>query len=685
MGQGPALADFDGQTGFFVERYWPEIRAALGDRCLVLMLDDLDSLADAGEEDIQGSLISVLEELRGQDGALALIMSMSVAQQEVLLRRYARLFGGAVTNVLGPLNSEEASRLITWPVDGVLAYDYGVARRMVEITSGQPYYLHLLCFEVFNRCAATGWVNQHDVDLVLEDLLGREISDFRQLWHESSPPEQAVLAALVSLRGARGVATVQEVRTVLNKAGARVEREQVAGALDSLAGRGILERLGALSYRFRVALLRDWLSERLDLPEVVRNTRWDTVRAAGADSSQRVPKLPPRRARRARAVGRSRQEQDEPAADGQKELRPAWRTWLWIGVAAVAVVALLVVLGPRLFEPSPAPAVPAADKTAALATRPPTATLTRLLTEASVVAVKASPTIALTLTPMPTATPSPTPPLIVARSVPSIAYQSREPGDSRWFVHVMNSDGSDRVRLVEGQSGFLSAPSWSPDGSKLAFVSDMDGSPDIWVADIEGNNVVNLTGQEAKDHSPAWSPDGAWIAFASLRDSRYWELYAMRPDGSDVQRLTWWEDASDLSPSWSPDSTRLAFASKRDGNWEIYTMDRDGGNLARLTSSPADDTNPAWAPDGSRIAFVSTRDGYADIYVMSIIGGEATNISNAPYSSEHGPTWSPDGGRLAFYSDRDGGWNIHVMASDGSDVIRLTGGQSNDQVPAWRP
>jgi len=70
---------------------------------------------------------------------------------------------------------------------------------------------------------------------------------------------------------------------------------------------------------------------------------------------------------------------------------------------------------------------------------------------------------------------------------------------------------------------------------------------------------------------------------------------------------------------------------------------------------------------------------------MSITGGQATNISNAPYSSEHGPTWSPDGGRLAFYSDRDGGWNIHVMASDGSDVIRLTGRQSNDQVPAWRP
>ena len=683
-GQGPALTEFEDGPDVFTERYWPEVRSALGDRCLVLMLDDLDSLARNGEEDVQGSLLSVLEGLRAQDGTLALILSVSVAQQEQLLRRHGRLLGGAVTNVLGPLNSDEATRLITWPVDGVLAYDYGVARRIIEITSGQPYYLQLLCFEVFNRCAATGWVNQHDVDLVMEDLLGREISDFRQMWHESSPPEQAALAALVSLRGARGVATVQEVRTILTKAGTAARREQVAGALDRLVERGILERLGALSYRFRVTLLRDWLSERIDLSDVARNTRWDAVRAADAASSQRVPKLPTRRGRRAIGRGRPGSEQDDSAED-RSISQPRWRRWLWVGLAAVAAIVLLIVVIPRLFDAPPGQSTPTALQTEPPATRPATATLTRAPTETSLPVALASQTTAVTPTPKPTVTPSPTPPLIVARSVPSIVYQSREPGDSRWFVHVMNNDGSDRLRLVEGQSGFLSAPSWSPDGSKLAFVSDMVGNVDIWVVDLDGSNLTSLTQDEARDHSPAWSPDGAWIAFASLRDSLYWELYVMRPDGSDVQRLTWWEDASDLSPSWSPDGTRMAFASKRDGNWEIYTMDRDGGNLARLTNDPADDTNPAWAPDGSRIAFVSTRDGYAEIYVMSITGGQETNISKAPYSSEHGPTWSPDGSRLAFYSDRDGGWNIHVMASDGSDVSRLTGGQSNDQVPAWRP
>jgi hypothetical protein len=678
----PAWADFEGDTEFILEQFWPQVRAPLGERCLILMLDDLDSLAGIDGELLK-SFVQVLDAWRVRDGDVALVVTMSAAQQDVLLREYARLFGGALTYVLGPLNSDDATRLITWPVDGVLTYDYGVARRIIETTSGQPYYLQLLCFEIFNRCAAAGWVNQRDVDLVVEELVGREIADFRRLWDDSSPQEQAVLAALVSLRGARGVATVQEVRTILNKAGAGVEREQVASALERLTERGILERLGALSYRFRVALLRDWLCERLDLQEVVHNTRWDAVDPSTAARGRRVLKLSTSRGSRGKLAARSRPTTAKVADDEQEEPRVVGRRWLWIGLAAALVVVLLAVLGAGLFWPTPAEPAPmaalSASPTARLATAMPT--LAPVATGQGVTAVP----LTDTPIPLPTDTPSPTPPVVVARSVPSIAYQSRGPGESQWFVYVMDSDGSNRTRLAEGQSGFLSAPTWAPDGSMIAFVSDRGGKPNIWVIDNDGGNLVNLTQHDAKDHSPAWSPDGERIAFASVRDSLYWELYVMRPDGSDVRRLTWWEDASDLSPSWSPDGTRLVFASKRDGNWEIYIMDREGGNLTRLTDHEADDTNPAWSPDGSRIAFASTRDGYAEIYVMPIVGGEPVNISNAPFSSEHGPTWSPDGGRIAFYSDRDGEWDIYVMASDGSEAIKLTGDNSNDQSPAWRP
>jgi TolB protein len=678
----PDWSEFEAQTNRLLDDFQPRIRSELGARCLVLILDDVDSISGDGNE-LFDRFISFLSHWRENDAQLALVVSMTAPGDDVHARQHPRLFGGAVRNVLEPLSSEEATRLITWPAHGILTYDYGVARRMIEITSGHPYFLQLLCRDVFERCASAGWVNQRDVDYVVDALVQREIADFRLLWDESSGQEQASLAALVSLRGARGVATVREVHTALIRAGAKPAREQVAQALESLAARGILERMGALSYRFRVALLRDWLGERLDLLEIVRGTRWDGSEPARRPGEHPVSRLAVHGAA-SKEASPAVSDSKEPDGAGEGE-RPASSRWLlWIVLAAVLLLLLVAAaatgwLRPVLIAPAATPSVQPTATRAVLATA--TWTLERPSVTPSIVAV--APTE--TSRPAPTLTPSPTPPIVLARPVPSIAYQAKATGESGWSIFLMNSDGSNRLFLTEGQSGFLSAPAWSPDGSRIALVSDRGGSSNIWTVATDGSDPLNITNHEAKDHSPAWSPDGEWIAFASVRDAAYWELYVMRPDGSDVQRITWWEDASDLSPSWSPDGSRLAFATKRDGNWEIYSMDPDGSNLRRLTDHPADDTNPAWSPDGSRIAFESTRDGFTDIFMMTVTGGSATNITNTPWATDLGPTWSPDGGRIAFYSDRDGAWDIHIMASDGSGPVKLTSGSTNDQVPSWRP
>jgi len=743
----PAWSDYEGRPEHLLADFWPSIRGLLGARCLVLLLDDLHSLAQ-NETGLLDRLASFLAKGRDQDPNLALVITTSVSQGDALSRAYPRLLGGALSYVFGPLSSEEAIRLITWPVDGVMTYDYGLPRRLVEITSGQPYYLQLLCSEVFNRCAPAGWVNQRDVDLVMEGLVGREIAEFRQVWDESSPPDQAVLAALVSLRGARGVATMPEVHDILIKAGARVGRPQVEDALQRLTQREILERLGAHSYRFRVALLRDWLGKRLELRDVVRNARW-----TGKGRGQSLPptggqgrSLPPtggqghsagERATRSASLWESmsrllvqRERRKEPPSPTPEPV-PAEETATagpsagpaqdtaeavlrrssvavprrgpsisaslrglprpWLAVIGVLGAMVLTALSLRVLKsiagrPVETPAVGSAatvrlSSTASFALATPTMSL-------AATSKPVAQGAAATPRPVPTAMPtvaSPTAPLIVARAVPAIAYLSKGAGDESWTLYVMDSDGSNRTPVVEASSDFLSAPSWSPDGSRIAFVSDVDGNADIWVMGSDGRNAVNLTRNKAKDQTPAWSTDGQWIAFASVRDSLYYELYVMRPDAADVQRLTWWGDASDLSPSWSPDGKRVAFASKRDGNWEIYAMDRDGSNLMRLTGNPGDDRSPAWSPDGSRIAFESTRDRYADVYVMPATGGEAVNLTNLGWSTDLGPTWSPDGGRIAFFSDRDGEWDIYVMNSDGSNVVKLTDDRANDQLPAWRP
>ena len=105
------------------------------------------------------------------------------------------------------------------------------------------------------------------------------------------------------------------------------------------------------------------------------------------------------------------------------------------------------------------------------------------------------------------------------------------------------------------------------------------------------------------------------IAFYSNRDGNY-EIYSIRPDGSDLKRLTF-DPASDQTPAWSPDGRRLAFRSERSGGGNLYVMDADGGSLRRLTMGPGDDSQSAWSPDGTRIAFSSLRDGNRDIYVVN--------------------------------------------------------------------
>ena len=677
----PVWFDFEGRINHLVDQFGPKLRTTLGHCGLIVLLDDLDALAQSGSDQWIG-LLSVLVSWCNQDQDLVLVLTMSAPLHETLGRDYPALLGQAVTYSLVPLSSEEAALLVTRPVEGNLTYDYGVVRRLIELTSGQPYYLQFLCFEIFNRCAATGWVNQHDLDMVIQELISREIPDFRQIWDESSPSEQATLTALVSLRGARGVATVQEVRTLLAKSGVRVDWNQVTTALEGLVARGVVERLGVSTYRFRVALLRDWLEKRIDLTQVLRHTRWEPASPDQASSTALVVKLTAKKERRYKTP--SSPSPTTSGVEGKPKEAPGPRRW-WPIVIAMGVVVLVVVTIVAFGLLSSLPAGTGTGVPSPLVLTTPTMSVTPTFRSGAATHQTHTPTLSPTLPLSPTAPPTPTSPLIIARSVPALAYQSRERGDRSWFIYVMDSDGSNRIRLVEGQSGFLSAPAWSPDGTRLVFASDQGGRSDLWVMDRDGSHLVNLTQDEARDHCPAWSPDGEWIAFASLRDSIYWELYLIRADGSDVRRLTWWEDASDLWPSWSPEGTRLAFASKRDGNWEIYLVNSDGSGLVRLTHHPADDTNPSWAPDGSRIAFESTRDGYAEIYVMPLLGGDAVNLSNAPFSSEHGPTWSPDGGRIAFYSDRDGDWDIYIMAADGSDVIKLTGDFSDDQVPAWRP
>ncbi|HVM15854.1 MAG TPA: hypothetical protein VM287_16190 [Egibacteraceae bacterium] len=260
-------------------------------------------------------------------------------------------------------------------------------------------------------------------------------------------------------------------------------------------------------------------------------------------------------------------------------------------------------------------------------------------------------------------------------------------GVMRPQVYTINPDGTDE-RILTDHPLRDGDPSWSPDGTKIAFESFRDDGSEVYVMNADGTGVTRLTfNGPPEDRGTNWSADGSQIVFHSTRfpageGHSSFEVFIMNADGSDQTRLTEnnWQDSL---PDISPDG-RIVFNSFRDGDHEIYDMNIDGSDQRRLTFSPGEDAHPIYSPDGSKIVFHSRRTGPLNIFVMDADGSNVQQIThNTGSTHAYFPVWSPDGTKIAYTGLVGGVNNVYVMDADGSNVVQVTNSPGFDGRCDW--
>ena len=263
-----------------------------------------------------------------------------------------------------------------------------------------------------------------------------------------------------------------------------------------------------------------------------------------------------------------------------------------------------------------------------------------------------------------------------------IAYviAERQVGGGDYQLVVADADGFNPQVILRSGDPIMS-PAWSPDGSRLAYVSFENRRAQIFMQDLFSGQRQLLTAEPGINGAPAWSPDGRTLALTLSRDGNP-EIYILNLLGGTLSRLTN-NTAIDTEAVWSPDGRSIVFTSDRGGSPQLYQISANGGAARRLTFEGDYNARASFAPDGRSIAFVHRSGRRFRIAVQDLAAKQIRALTRG--NLDESPSFAPNGRMIVYATSQGGRGELAAVSVDGKVQQRLVLRAGDVREPAWAP